>query len=81
MTLADRVYADLVARIDSGEFPPGSRLPRLRQLVDEYTAKFGGVSLGPVREATSRLKWAGRIRTVQGGGMFVAGDDNEPTKE
>jgi DNA-binding GntR family transcriptional regulator len=65
-SLTDRVYADLTRRIAEGEFPPGSRLPRTRELVAYY-----GTSEQPVRAALDRLKWTGVIVGMRGKGFFV----------
>jgi GntR family transcriptional repressor for pyruvate dehydrogenase complex len=65
--LSDRLAALLRARIESGEWEPGHRLPTEHQLTLEY-----GVSRTVVREAVSRLKSMGWLTSRQGSGMFVA---------
>lgn len=69
-SLADEVAERLRRRIVDGEFAPGARLPTGSQLAAEY-----GVSMSVVREAMSRLKHDGLIRSVQGAGAFVAPQD------
>lgn len=65
-----RGYRDLAAelrqRIDSGEFPPGSTLPRIIDLIDEY-----GLSRQTVREAIGELADAGLVVTMGKGGTVV----------
>lgn len=59
--------ADAVrARIASGEFPPGARLPGLPALAEAY-----GASLVTVRLALARLRQEGLIMSHQGVGNFV----------
>lgn len=65
--LSDRLAALLRQRIESGEWPPGHRLPTEQQLTQEH-----GVSRTVVREAVSRLKSMGWLTSRQGSGMFVA---------
>jgi GntR family transcriptional regulator len=54
------------ARIDSGELPPGSRLPGELDVVEEF-----GVSLGTVRRATAELRERGLVITLPAKGTFV----------
>lgn len=65
--LSDRLAAVLQARIESGEWPPGHRLPTEQQCIEQF-----GVSRTVVREAVSRLKSMGLLLSRQGSGMFVA---------
>jgi GntR family transcriptional repressor for pyruvate dehydrogenase complex len=75
-TLAPRrprsLTADLVQslgdRIRDGRLPPGDKLPREADLMDEY-----GVSRTVVREAISRLQAGGMVETRHGIGTFVVG--------
>jgi GntR family transcriptional regulator, transcriptional repressor for pyruvate dehydrogenase complex len=64
--LVDRVASDLRQRILAGELAPGTRLPSESEL-----ARDVGVSRTVVREAVSRLRAAGVVRTEQGRGSFV----------
>ena len=68
-----RQIADqLRALIDSGEFPPGSRLPAEREL-----AKMLGVSRASVREAMIALEVIGLVDVRVGNGVLVC---EPPTK-
>lgn len=62
----DRIIADLIRRIESGEFPPGSRLPSRGQLAAEYE-----VSEQTARNATLALRFAGLVESVPRGGFYV----------
>jgi GntR family transcriptional regulator, transcriptional repressor for pyruvate dehydrogenase complex len=64
--LVDRVASDLRQCILAGELAPGTRLPSESEL-----ARDVGVSRTVVREAVSRLRAAGVVRTEQGRGSFV----------
>lgn len=65
-TKTERLFAALVARIESGEFPPGSKLPSGSELCAEYD-----VSMQVVRRVTDRLKDRGVIEGVAGSGWYV----------
>jgi len=62
-----QVAGDLAARITSGEFAPGDRLPAERDLAVEY-----GCAYDTVRRATAVLRDRGLIVTVHGRGTFVS---------
>lgn len=64
--VSDRVTDRLLARIASGEWAPGQRLPGERQLAEEM-----GVSRVSVRAALQSLKTRGFVDAVQGGGTRV----------
>ncbi|TBL80129.1 FadR/GntR family transcriptional regulator [Paenibacillus thalictri] len=64
--VSQTISRELLQRIESGEFPPGSKLPTEMEL----TAQFG-VSRVPIREALSVLRAAGVISSRQGGGSYV----------
>lgn len=59
----------LARRIDSGEFPAGSRLPAERELAEQF-----GVSRVTIREAEIALQAVGRIAIKTGSGVYV--EDN-----
>jgi len=64
--------ADLLrARIKSGEFPPGTRLPSIVSLSQEY-------DLAPitVRKATTQLQKEGLVESRSGWGTFVTDQPN-----
>lgn len=64
--LSERVADGILARIASGEWGPGHRLPGERQLAGEL-----GVSRVSVRAALQNLKARGLLDAVQGGGTRV----------
>lgn len=61
-----QIADDLAARIESGEYPLGSRLPSKAELMRRYS-----VALGTVDRAISDLRGRGLAETRQGVGMFV----------
>lgn len=64
--VSDRVADRLLARIASGEWAVGQRLPGERQLAEDM-----GVSRVSVRAALQALKTQGLLAAVQGGGTRV----------
>jgi GntR family transcriptional regulator len=62
----ERIADDLRARIRSGEYAPGSKLPSKSKLKIQH-----GVSDGPVNEALKVLSAEGLIEARQGSGVFV----------
>src|SRR5262245_48381597 len=66
-----QVYTSVVesikARIATGDWVVGQRLPSISQLAREST-----VGTGSIREAVKVLAWRGVIRIEHGRGMFVA---------
>ena len=64
--LHHQVYLDLRGAIDSGEWPPGDRLPSERELARRY-----GCSLITVRRALTELAREHRIERSRGRGTFV----------
>ncbi|WP_425403298.1 FadR/GntR family transcriptional regulator [Hwanghaeella sp.] len=65
--LGDRVAAEVLRLIASGEFAPGDRLPAERRL-----AEMLGVSRVSVRAGLQQLKAQGLLTAVRGGGTRVA---------
>jgi len=63
-----QVADDLAARVTSGEFPLGSRLPNETELAESY-----GVARMTVRRALGVLRDRGIIRTLHGRGSVVVG--------
>jgi len=61
-----RIADSIRARIKSGEYPPGSKLPGLPALAETYKA-----SLVTVRLALARLRQEGVVMSQQGVGNFV----------
>lgn len=64
--LSDRVYGDIVERILQGEYGEGDRLPSEAKL-----AEMNRVSRPIVREALSRLREDGLVRSQRGAGSYV----------
>ena len=66
----NRLYHSVASRIieliDSGAFPPGSRLPGERDLAEKF-----GVSRVAVREAEIALQAQGRLEIKVGSGAYV----------
>ncbi len=70
-SLADEVAAKLRERILSGSIKPEERLHGQNELALEF-----GVSVVVVREALSRLKADGLVRSRQGSGVFAVNNPN-----
>lgn len=66
MSLADKVYHALQARIQNGDYPAGDRLPSEIQLSEDL-----GVSRPVLRSALERLREDGLVQSRQGAGTFV----------
>lgn len=64
--LYQSVVDQLVALMDSGAYPPGSRLPGERELAEQFD-----VSRVTVREAGIALQALGRIKIRTGAGAYV----------
>jgi DNA-binding GntR family transcriptional regulator len=62
-----QVADDLRRRIESGEFPPGSPMPSLSALEEQYK-----VSRTTARKAVGALRDAGLVESVRGWGTFVS---------
>lgn len=68
-----RVVEAIEAAIDSGELPPGSRLPTAAQLAEQH-----GVSRATINNAIAVLRYNGRIVTRKGAhGATVAGESTD----
>jgi DNA-binding GntR family transcriptional regulator len=61
-----QIAEDLRAQIESGEYPPGARLPTKAELMAQYH-----VAVNTVERAIEELRQAGLVETAQGAGMFV----------
>lgn len=68
-TVANRI----IELIDSGVFPPGSRLPGERDLAEQF-----GVSRVAVREAEIALQAQGRLEIKVGSGAYVLDPSDRP---
>lgn len=64
--LYHKVANQILEMIDSGAFPPGSRLPAERDLAETF-----GVSRVSVREAEIALQAQGRLKIKPGSGAYV----------
>lgn len=64
--LSEQVARQLAAQIRQGQLAPGDRLPTEARLVAQFN-----VSRTVVREALSRLKSLGLVRSRQGSGVYV----------
>ncbi|KKK39843.1 GntR family transcriptional regulator [Mesobacillus campisalis] len=64
--VSQTISHELLDMIDTGKFPPGSKLPTEMELAAHF-----GVSRIPIREALSVLRAAGVISSRQGGGSYV----------
>ena len=67
LSLSDKVALDLLQKIESGEFPPGAKLP-----TEPVLSEMFGVSRTVIREAISRLKNEGMVVPQQGSGIYVS---------
>ncbi|MBL0419106.1 FadR family transcriptional regulator [Ramlibacter sp. AW1] len=67
-SLTTDLVQSLGDRIRDGRLPPGEKLPREADLMEEF-----GVSRTVVREAISRLQAAGMVETRHGIGTYVLG--------
>ncbi|MFI7077845.1 winged helix-turn-helix domain-containing protein [Micromonospora sp. NPDC049903] len=61
-----RIAQDIRDKIRSGDYPPGAKLPSLREMTAHY-----GVSAEPVRSALLILQAEGLIEGHQGKGTYV----------
>ena len=69
LPLSLKVKYTLRARLERGEWPVGTRIPTLEELMQEY-----GVSRATVRAALDELESEGLIERTRGKGTFVIGD-------
>ena len=63
----DELIKDLLKRIETGEFQPGSQIPSTQELADHYD-----VSLSTIHRAVARLREQGVLVGRPGRGVFVA---------
>lgn len=61
-----QIAAILRRQIETGEIPPGRRIPSLVEMEQEY-----GVARDTLRKAVRVLKDAGLVETVTGMGIYV----------
>lgn len=74
-----RVANDLRARIASGDFPPGAKLPSTAILVEYYRERMGSPTLSRwvIRQAITLMISHGELRGQQGLGVFVPLPDGD----
>lgn len=72
---AFEIADDIADRIASGEYPPGSRLPRYLDLSNLY-----GVGATTISVVIALLKDRGLVEGEQGKGVFVA-EPEEPHQD
>jgi GntR family transcriptional regulator, arabinose operon transcriptional repressor len=63
-----RIANDIAARIQSGQYPTGAKLPSEPRLAAEF-----GVSRGTLRQALASLRQGGYLDSIPGRGTFVRG--------
>lgn len=68
--LTDVVILELTARMDSGTYGPGDKLPSEQELCKEFQ-----VSRTVIREAVASLRLGGKLIARQGVGVFVVEQD------
>lgn len=76
-----QIVADVRARIASGEWPPGHKLPSTSELIEVYKVSLGTATLAPstLRHAIGLLIELGELRGQQGLGVFVADAGSDKT--
>lgn len=68
---AAEIADDIRDRINSGEYPPGSRLPSHPKLAELYDVHYA-----TIQRAMTILRVRGDVRGEQGRGVFVPDEDN-----
>ena len=63
------IAAELRRQIESGELPPGARVPSTRAIVDQW-----GVAMATATKVLTELRHQGLVRAVPGVGTVVEGD-------
>ncbi len=72
MPTYQRIIEDIEAKIASGEWPPGFRLPPPKELAAQYAARWRiEVSPQTVRRSTDTLQIRGVLAGRQGVAVFV----------
>ena len=76
-----RIVADIRARIASGDWAPGDKLPATHELRDYYRHRYASptLAIGTVERALNILKESGVLRGQQGQGIFVEGHPTDET--
>lgn len=68
-----QIAAILRTRIETGDIPPGRRIPSMVEMEQEY-----GVARDTLRKAVQVLKDEGLVATVQGMGVYVVERGGKP---
>jgi GntR family transcriptional regulator len=66
MPVFRRIMSDIRTQIETGNLPPGTKLPSTKELASQYEC-----SEEPVKKALGRLEDAGLIFGHQGRGRYV----------
>ncbi len=69
-----RIADDIAARIESGEYPNGARLPRFPDLQARY-----GVGLKTIQTALIALQYVGLVQRPRGKGFYAVWPPERPT--
>jgi len=67
---AERIERSLASAVLRGDYPPGSRLPTLRELAGRF-----GANVATVQRAIARLEMSGLVTARQGSGIRVNAAD------
>lgn len=62
----ERIVSDIAAKISSGEYLPGAKVPSERELMDQY-----GISASPARKALRVLRDSGLVDIRPASGAYV----------
>ena len=68
----EQIRAQLVARVDAGDLPPGTRLPSVRALAEQL-----GLAANTVARAYRELEHSGIVSTRGRNGTIVSGDASD----
>lgn len=67
LTKKQQIISEILEKIQSGQYPPGAKLPSSRELCEMY-----GASQTTVLAALEWLKATGYVQGVAGSGRYVA---------
>ncbi|WP_219825909.1 GntR family transcriptional regulator [Nonomuraea typhae] len=67
-----QLHEILAERIETGEYPPGERMPSITALMNEF-----GLAVATTQKAVAKLREDGLIYTEPGLGSFVAEQGRE----
>lgn len=72
----ERIIETVIERIQTGTYPPATKIPSIAQLAAEF-----GVSAATVVNAERTLRREGHLRGHPGKGVFVADTGHTPVGE